>query len=488
MLLREHSAASGRTLTLADLPERVLDSWADLGFDAVWLMGVWSTGRIGREIARSHEGLRTEYLRVLPDVSDEDIAGSPYAVQAYTVARSLGGGKALDGLRRKLERRGLGLVLDFVPNHTARDHRWVRTHPEYYVQGPSGAEGGMPDAFFAADTEVGPRAIAFGKDPHFPGWTDTAQVNHLHPGARSALIGELVKIAGMCDGVRCDMAMLVLEDIFRRTWGAIATPGGVVSAQGEFWQEAIARVRVGHPGFLFIAEAYWNLEWRLQQLGFDFTYDKTLCDRLMREGAAAVVDHLRAADDYQRRSVRFIENHDEERAARRMPSVLWHSAAATVMACVPGMALFHDGQLEGREVRTPVQLTRRPAEAGSTQLSSFYEQLLAIVRGEPFRTGAWRLLPVRPAWGENHTWANLVACWWEKEEQARMVVVNYAPLNGQGYVAPPVESRNCRMCEFRDLLSPAVYTRDRAALVGRGMYFDLPPYGVHIFDLKPGRL
>lgn len=486
-LLRELSDAAGRKLTLAELPDRVVDRWADLGFDAVWLMGVWSTGRPGREIARTHEGLRAEYRRVLPDLEEEDIGGSPYAVQAYTVARSLGGAQALAALRKKLERRGLSLVLDFVPNHTARDHRWVQTHPEYYVQGPPGAERQMPEVFFAADTEAGPRAIAYGKDPHFPGWTDTAQVNHLHPGARAALIAELRKIAEMCDGVRCDMAMLALADVFRKTWGSLATPAGVVPVGSEFWAEAMPAVREGRPGFLFIAEAYWDMEWPLQQLGFDYTYDKRLCDRLLREGASSVIEHLHATADYQRRSLRFIENHDEERAARRMPSMLWHSAAAAVMSCVPGMALFHDGQLEGREVRVPVQLTRRPREEGLEQLRQFYESLLGVVREEPFRTGLWRLLPVKPAWGENYTWSNLIACWWELEGEARMLVVNYAPLNGQSYVHPPVEERKGARFEFRDLLSPAVYVRDRASLVARGMYFDLPPYGVHIFRVSSGR-
>src|SRR5207247_1117569 len=133
------------------------------------------------------------------------------------------------------------------------------------------------------------------------------QINHFSAGARAALVGELRAIARHADGARCDMAMLALSDVFARTWGPLASdprPGT------EFWTEARGAV----PGFTLLAEVYWDLEARLQEIGFDFTYDKGLYDRLLRGNAREVRAHLGVDDGYQRRSARFIENHDEDRS------------------------------------------------------------------------------------------------------------------------------------------------------------------------------
>jgi hypothetical protein len=487
VLLGELSRAAGKNVTLGEVPDEVLDSWASDGFDAVWLMGVWSTGKTGREIARHDPGLLQAYREALPDVTEADIVASPYAVKAYTVAPSLGGTAALASLRKRMARRGLGLILDVVCNHTARDHRWVTEHPEYYVQGAPGSAVERPDAFFAVRTADGERSIAFGKDPYFPGWTDSAQLNHLHAGLRNALIREIVKIAGQCDGLRCDMAMLVLEEIFCRTWGgtipaAEAHPTGV-----EFWSEALAAVRKERKEFLFIAEAYWDLEWRLQQLGFDYTYDKKLYDRLLREGAFAVHEHLRADMAYQRHSLRFIENHDEVRAARALASPAWHCAAAVIISCVPGMVLYHEGQMEGRTVRTPVQLARRVAEPVSGQMQAFYRRLLSVVGERIFRRGTWQLLHSRVAWQENPSWSNILGFFWQHRGEARVIIVNYAPLSGQCYIDIPLDGLEGSTLEFRDLMTREVFTRERQALQTKGMYFDLPPYGFHIFDVRPVR-
>jgi hypothetical protein len=148
------------------------------------------------------------------------------------------------------------------------------------------------------------------------------------------------------------MAMLVLPDVFERTWGIAAEP---------FWPEAIPRVRAQHPGSCFMAEVYWDLEWTLQQQGFDYTYDKRLYDRLRHEGARAVREHLQAGLDFQDRLARFLENHDEPRAAATFPPAR-HEAAAVVTYLAPGLRFVHQGQMEGRRVRVPVHLGRGPVE------------------------------------------------------------------------------------------------------------------------------
>lgn len=484
LLLHDLSVAAGSIITLADVPEELLDEWSALGIDAIWLMGIWTTGEIGRQLALEHPGMMDEYRKALPDVTPDDVIGSPYAVQEYRVAASLGGGHALRSLRMRLARRGIDLILDFVCNHTARDHKWVRQHPEYYIHSdPATFAPPMQDAFTAM-TVQGERLIAHGRDPMSPTWTDTAQLNPRSKAARAAMIAQLSKLTGMCDGVRCDMAMLLLTDVFTRTWGTLGTPVPEDTAEGEFWKEAIESVQKAKPGFLFIAEAYWDRQWDLQQLGFHYTYDKTLYDRLLREGAASVRDHLKAELAYQQRSVRFLENHDEERAARLLPSELWQFAAATVVATIPGMLLLQEGQMDGRTVRVPVQLHRHPEEPSNTRVRAFYTELLKTINNAVFKKGDWRLLSVRPAWHDNLTWQNFLSYWWSEPLHGdRLVVINYAPHSGQCYVDLPLDFVEGALLEFRDFLGSSMYVRERSALQAKGMYFDLSGYGIHIFEV-----
>jgi glycosidase len=484
VLLNEVSAREGKRVTLGTLPDRILDEWAGLGFDAVWLMGVWTIGEISRSISRTHEGLLAEYRKVLSDFTEEDVAGSPYSVLEYVVPRALGGNAGLKKLRGRLADRGMALVLDFVGNHTARDHGWVYTHPEYFISGEPGDDERRPEIYFKATTVRGDQVLAYGRDPTFPGWTDTAQLNPISIPARTAIIAELRRVAELCDGVRCDMAMLLLRGVFLLTWGDRVMAPASERATREFWDEAIESVRKEFPSFMFIAEAYWNLEWQLQQLGFSCTYDKVLYDRLLREGAGSVRDHLRAEPDYQNRSLRFIENHDEPRASRAFGSEAWLYAAAVVMSTVPGFAMYHEGQLQGRAQRTPIQLGRRPQEAPAENTQRFYRQLLKVVQHDLFRSGEWSLLPPRAAWHDNYTWQNYLIFWWQgKAGGARLVVVNYAPHTGQCYVELPAQHLPGVSVEFRDRMSDATYVRDRASLTTRGMYFDLPPYGFHVFEV-----
>ena len=281
-----------------------------MGFDWIWLLSVWQTGPAGQRVSASNPEWRREFQETLPDLCEEDIAGSGFAITGYTVHAQLGGDDALARLRQRLRQRGLRLLLDFVPNHTGLDHPWVEAHPEYYVQGTELDLARAPGNYTWVKRKQGDRLLAYGRDPYFPGWPDALQLNYGNPATQEAMIGELLKIAGQCDGVRCDMAMLVLPDVFERTWG---TPAG------PFWPEATRRVRERAPGFCFMAEVYWDLEWTLQQQGFDYTYDKRLYDRLRDGHARPVREHFHAGLDYQDKLARFLENHDEPRAAAVFP-------------------------------------------------------------------------------------------------------------------------------------------------------------------------
>jgi hypothetical protein len=268
--LNRLSRKAGKPITLAEIDDATFDGFAEQGFDWIWLLSVWQTGAAGRAVWRGNPQWRAEFKALLPDLSEDDISGSGFAITAYAVSKALGGDAALIRFRETLARRGIKLMLDFVPNHSAPHHPWVRSHPDYYVEGSEEALAASPENYLQVDTDRGPKILAYGRDPNFPGWPDTLQLNYANPELQKARIAELVAIAGKCDGVRCDLAMLLLPNIFQRTWGV--TPEA-------FWPKAIPAVHTKFPDFTFMAEVYWDLEWILQQQGFAYCYDKRLYDR-----------------------------------------------------------------------------------------------------------------------------------------------------------------------------------------------------------------
>jgi glycosidase len=401
--LNELSRQLGRPATLDDIADTDLDHLAELGFDWVWLLSVWQTGEASRAVSRSRADWRREFEQTLPDLCEEDIAGSGFAITGYQVAEALGGNAALVRLRRRLKARGLQLLLDFVPNRMALDHPWVDRHPEYFVAGSESDLARDPENYCWLHPASGKKVFAHGRDPFFPGWPDTLQLNYGNPVLQVAMSEELRKVAQLCDGVRCDMAMLILPEVFERTWGIRPEP---------FWPRAIETVHREYPRFLLMAEVYWDLEWTLQQQGFDYTYDKRLYDRLRDGHARPVRDHLRAGMDFQNKLARFLENHDEPRAATTFPPGL-HEAAAVMTYLAPGLRLFHQGQFEGRRKRISPHLGRGPDEPPDPTVQAFYDRLLAVLRRPAVRQGRWQLLECLPAWAGNWTSDGFVAYAWE---------------------------------------------------------------------------
>ena len=475
--LRELSADLGRSATLDDIPDAALDRMARRGFDWVWPLGVWQTGAAGRAVSRSRPEWRKEYRETLPDLTDADICGSCFAITAYRVHRDLGGNAALRRLRRRLAERGIKLMLDFVPNHTALDHPWIDDHPDFYIAGGEADLASAPQNYCRVETSRGPIVLAHGRDPYFPGWPDTLQLNYGNPELQEAMRDEILAVADLCDGVRCDMAMLILPEVFQRTWG-IAIDG--------FWPEAIAVAQRSVPGFTFMAEVYWDLEWTLLQQGFDHAYDKRLYDRLCERNARGIRDHLAADLDYQRRLARFLENHDEPRAAAVFrPGE--QEAAAVITYLAPGLRFFHDGQFEGRKRRLPVHLCRRPAEDADPDLEAIYGRLLNVLRADVVRDRRWRLLACAPAWEGNGSWEGFIAFLWERDGGSKtLVAVNYAPHRGQCLIRLPVSDSGGKAVVLQDLMSDARYERRSDDLESPGLYLDIPAWGYHVFDLSSG--
>lgn len=470
------SREAGRTVTLDDVPEAALDRLAAQGFDWVWLLSVWRTGEAGRAVSRGHADWRREFQETLPDLRDDDIAGSGFAITGYEVDPALGGDAALARLRARLARRGLRLMLDFVPNHTGLDHPWVAAHPDYYVHGGEADLARAPADYVRVGRAPDAPILAHGRDPNFPGWPDTLQLDYRDPALQEAMIEVLARIGARCDGVRCDMAMLVLPEVFERTWGGRPEP---------FWPRATQRVRAQAPGFCFMAEAYWDLEWTLQRQGFDYTYDKRLYDRLREGHARPVREHLMAGLDYQDRLARFLENHDEPRAAATFPADV-HRAAAVVTYLAPGLRFFHQGQLEGRTRRVSPHLRRAPDEPVDPALAAFYERLLGLLREPVVRDGRWQQLEPGQAWDTNWTHDCFVAFAWELGPERLLVVVNYAQNQSQCWLRLPFPDLGQHdTWRLADRLGAEVHDRDGGELLTRGLYLDMRPWQACAFSLGP---
>ncbi len=457
---------------LGSVPERDWDDLAAIGCDAVWLMGVWQRSPAGTAIALANEQLVTSFRAALPDWQPADVVGSPYCVRDYVVDAHLGGPRALAIAREALRSRGLGLILDFVPNHVAPDHPWTTTSPDLFVVGTDEQLEQDPDSF----VRVGDRTLANGRDPYFPAWPDVVQLNAFAPELRAAVAQTLCRIAEQCDGVRCDMAMLAMNEVFAQTWRGFVgpTPGT------EFWPTVIQAVRLAHPRFVFLAEAYWDREWDLQQQGFDYCYDKRLYDRLVDGSADEVDGHLHADPGYQRRLVRFVENHDEPRATNAFGAERSKVAAIAALTQT-GLRLLHHGQLTGSRVHLPVFLRRYPDEATDTALELFYRALLPALTDPAIRRGDWRLCR-RSGWPGDDRFHTLVSWCWTGERRW-LIVVNLSNSTAAGRIQTPWEDLRGRAWRLVDPTQDTEFVRSGDDLAD-GLFVQLPPWGWHLLRVE----
>ncbi len=467
----------GRRVDLFSVPDEEVQALKKKGFSHLWLMGVWPTGAESRAQAVHHPDLLRAYDEALPGWSTSDILGSPYAVADYTVADILGGEEGLKVFRAQLAAAGVKLILDFIPNHLGLDHSWLQTHPERFVAQAQP----FPDSFPLQRPE-GLLHVAHGKDPYFPGWTDTVQLDYRRDDTRAAMRGVLESLTAKCDGVRCDMAMLPLNEVFQQTWRHV--PVSAPEASGEFWKEAIGGVKHMCPGFLFLAEAYWGLEGQLCDLGFDYAYDKKLYDILVHDQCWDVQQHLLGMAEHNRRRAHFIENHDEPRIAASLDHAR-HQAALLLLLGLPGMRFLHDGQFAGFRRFARIQLSRHASEECDPEVYVMYEKVFsafvqsALVRGEA------RLLTPERAWSDNPTSGCFSVIQWNESGERHkfdLVVVNHAPHQAQCRVPLWISDTKGATWRLADRLGAEEWVRDSSELSARGLFLDVGPHGCHLFS------
>ena len=464
--------------TLKDIPDKVWDDLAAKGFDIIWLMGIWKTCPSTIKKCCYEPALIHNYDKSLKDWNDDDVVGSPFAIDDYEINPSLGTYEDLINLKKKLNERGLKLFLDFIPNHFSSDSHLIETNPEIFLKVDEDIFQNDKHTFFKS--EATDSYFAHGRDPFFPAWSDTIQINYFSLQAIEFMINALLKIAGCCDGVRCDMAMLPLNNVFYNTWSGVLNKMKYEKPDGKFWAKAISRVKEKFPDFIFIAEAYWDLEWELQQLGFDYTYDKKLTDRLLFGDVFSVKEHLMADINYQKKSIRFIENHDEDRALSSLGKSR-SLAAAVIISTIPGMWFYYDGQMDGRRIKLPLQLGREPEEPVVKCIADFYDKLLLIKKNEILKNGEWHLLNTIKAWEGNKNSENILAWLWDYKDRKILVAVNYSDEVSQCRIKLDVRGYDENI-HFNDLLNNIKYFRSAEEVHHSGLYIELKPYKSHVLE------
>jgi hypothetical protein len=493
--LRELSERFTRRITLAELSYEFFPPEIKY-FDAVWLLGVWTRSPAGKDLAQHLTPLHEECRRNLPDLALDDLVGSAFSIYEYSVEEFLGGTAGIEHVRDILHKHNKLLVLDFVPNHVGIDNPWLQTHPDWFLQGMS-AELEGSSMNLKSFIRVAGKIFAHGRDPYFPPWIDTVQVKAFSQELRDEYVDILNRIANLCDGVRCDMAMLLTTPIVLKTWESRAG----VPLEQEFWEFVLPKVKSSHPAFKFIAEVYWNLEKEMLRQGFDWCYDKGFYDRLLKEGPAVIRDYIRENVPYQKKLLRFVENHDEPRSLANF-GLQRAKAAGLLTLTVPGAKLVYEGQFQGNLLTVPVQLGRRQVEHPIPEIVAFYKDLLPFLSEHLLDEGRWQLLQVivkkdmsavSGPWHHAQVFAesrnDFIGYLWGFPSHFLLVLVNYSASLAQGVIAWPIQAKiegDSNQVEIFDLFGNRTSTRSRYQLESQGIEVALSPWGMWVLKIRPG--
>lgn len=479
-----HKSKNPGIKNILNLPFSFFDELKELGVDTLWLTGTFERSEESQKISVTMKELYRSYFESLPDWKENDIIGSPYAIRTYKISEELGGLKTYLEFKRKLNKLKLKIILDFVPNHFAIDSPYLIKQPELFIHATEELYKKNPNYYFYREINGNKYYFAHGRDPYFPAWEDTVQLDYRSKRVHEFMTEKLISLSKICDGVRCDMAMLLLSDIFTNNWSEHILLEDVVPAGKEFWSSAIQKVKKKNSDFILIAEAYWNRENDLAQLGFDYVYDKKLYELIIQENIPLLNEYIKLNFKYKENRFLFIENHDEQRSAATFPPEKL-KAAATLIYTLPASKLIYEGQLEGRKYRHAIQLKRIFDEPINSDLYNFYKLLFTEIKKSSIQNGYFKFLSPLPAWENNPAYRNFIIYLYENDDHEKdLIVINLSPYQSQCKVK--IESLDLINKKFliKDRLSDEKYIRDGNEMLYNGLYLELKPYQSQIFEFR----
>ena len=463
--LYELSQKYGKSITkLKDIPTTEFDNLKKSGIEIVWMMGVWKLGTYGLEFDR-----KQDYSGVLPDWTKDDVIGSPYSITEYECNPDIGTNDDLVWLRKQINSRGMKLMLDFVPNHSAVDAPTASSNPKLYMRAPPGKTD--PSRY----TDSG---IAYGKDPYFSPWLDVIQWNYWEAETIQFMKQNLLTVLKYADGARCDMAHLILNDVFGQTWKEELDAWSYSKPSNEFWEVVIKEAKSKYPNAILLAEVYedWEIE-KLNQLGFDYCYDKALLDKL--EGSAQDVnDYIHyKGESFYGHVAHFVENHDENRVVYNMQGNLEKAkAAGTIAATLGGMIFFNHGQWSGLKNKLDVHLRRGASESADSGTENHYKKLMQIIADSAFKGPNYYF--VYNISGDKEL--DFIGYIREVDDAHYLVVVNYASTYGCAEV-PIYNMEGSGMKNVKEMFSGIEYSVDADIMRNVGLTVCLNGYQAQIF-------
>ncbi|MCR4417053.1 MAG: alpha-amylase family glycosyl hydrolase [Ignavibacteria bacterium] len=478
-----HKSKNSGIKNLLDLPSEFFDEIKSLGVEFLWLLGIYEPSQASREISISMTELHKKYSTSLLDWKEDDVIGSPYAITSYKISKEFGGEEVYKKFREKIKKNyKLKTILDFVPNHLAIDSPVVQKHPEFFIQATEDKKNKCPEDYIKINIMGKEYIFAHGREPYSPVWKDTLQLDYRSKSVREFMIKELLKLSKKCDGVRCDMSMLLLSDIFFDNWKDYPLPKDYVPAAQEFWYDAISKVKKENPDFVFIAEVYWHRENDLLELGFDFVYDKLIYELLIDNRVDLINEYIKKNFSYQKNRFLFLENHDEQRSAHIFSDEKL-KAVATLIYTLPSMKLIYDGQLEGKEFHHAIQLRRLQNEEVNSELKNFYKKLFNAIKNSSIPKAYFKLLKPVAAWEGNPGFFNFIIYLYEDEKFRKdLVVINLSPYQSQCKVKVDSYDLIGKKFLIKDRLSDEEYIRDGNEMFYNGLYLDVKPYQSQIFE------
>ena len=203
----------GKSFTLSSIPDEQIIQWKEKGIDMIWLMGIWDNNKAVINDYCFEPELIAAYNNALKDWKSEDVIGSPYSIDKYEINDLIGTKEDVLIFKRKLNDAGINLIFDFVCNHFSAKSSLIWANKEIFLPADEYIFKNDPYTFYPSPANS-KEYLAHGRDPLFPPWKDTVQINFYSREARNFLINVLINLTELCDGVRCDMAMLPLNNIF----------------------------------------------------------------------------------------------------------------------------------------------------------------------------------------------------------------------------------------------------------------------------------